>query len=450
MEKFALVTSRARGRFGRVGGMSGTGVKGYANCLVAWIRRYTAGVSLFIMAVGCTATSCGGRTARPRADGGNTDGDAPSEGGMDGSVACLPSAQTAEADASALIILDGGVPLDRVALSLAVARCKYWGRCSPLAAYVVGQCIDAVSQAGSWHFTNCTERGMGNRQCVALAIEFPFPSARVFQAVREGLVRYDPQQESACLQMLLAQSCHGADLWENIPACASTFTCTQNAEAADGGSSVGDAVDGGTICSTLLEPWVTTPGETLLPCSAASDCAEAVWPGGPYCVDGYCAPGLLGDSNYCRFADGVRCEFVDSGEPCDSDAPFLGSAMFATLWGASPTKICSPGLTCRGLTSDGGLGVCSTAQGVGGPCTQDAAITGCGIGLVCQCGICQIPPSRGPCAAGSCQAGVAYCDLVSNTCIPTKQLDGDCTDGPQACPPSLECSSANTCEPYSP
>jgi hypothetical protein len=349
------------------------------------------------------------------------------------------------------VLPDGGVPIDQVAFALAVARCNYWSRCASLAPYVVSQCIQALSQNASWHFTTCSDRSAGNwqdRQCATATVEFLFPNAAIFQAVRDGIVRYDPEQEGACLQQLQSQSCHGSDLWQAISACTHTFTCTPDAEVGDAGSGGGVASDGGTVCSALLNPWVV-PKETLLPCSTASDCTNVTSPGGPYCVDGYCAPGSHGDKDYCQLADGGACEFVDSGQPCDSNPPVLGQ-MWATPWGAWPTKVCSPGLTCAGLTSSGSLGVCSAAQDIGEPCRQGAAIAGCRIGLSCQCGTCQIPPSRGPCDSGSCQIGIAYCDLKSNTCMPVKQMGGDCTAGPQACPPNLECDSENTCQPYSP
>ena len=420
------------------------------------VWRNVSVARVFFFAVAAVAMSCGGMRGGAGPDAGDAGGDARVRGGVDSDfdsgLACQQSSSAAEPEVPTFVIPDGGVPLDQVAFALAVARCNYWSRCAPLAPYVVSQCIQAVSQSGSWHFTTCSDRSAGNwqdRQCFTITVEFPLPSAATFQAVREGLVRYDPEQEGACLRQLQAQSCHGSDLWDNIPACAATFTCSPDAEADDGGSSAGVAVDGGTACAAVLEPWVTTPGETLLPCAGASDCSEAAWPGGPYCVDGYCAPGPLGDSDYCQPADGGVCDFVDSGQPCDSDPPFLGE-MSATPWGAWPTKICSPGLTCSGLTSSGELGVCSAAQDIGGPCTQSAAITGCRIGLSCPCGTCQISPSRGPCASDSCQIGVAYCDLKSNTCVPVKQIGGDCTDGPQACPPDLECDSTSTCRPYSP
>jgi len=398
-----------------------------------WKSLFVSTFCFFVEPV--VVSSCGGEHASAGADAGDAGGDAPALGGVDSGWACRPASDAAEPNLPALVTFDGGVPLGQVAYALAVAHCNYYRRCSPLAPYVVSECIEAVSQIvdrPTWNLDGYFGRG------------YWFPSAALFQAVDMGLVRYDSNQESACLQALQAQSCHGLDLWENIPACVATFTCPPDAEADDGGPSGGVAVDGGTACSAVLEPWVTTPGETLLPCSGTTDCAEATWPGGPYCVDGYCSPGPFGDTYYCPDAEGVGCEFVDAGQPCNSER-VMGGARF---WGAGVRKFCRPGLTCSGITNDGGHGVCSTPQDIGGPCTEDAATTGCLIGLTCQCGTCQIPPSQGPCASGFCQIGVAYCDVKSNVCKPVAQIGGDCTVA--HCSPSLECDSTNTCEPYSP
>ncbi len=399
-------------------------------------RRLTC-LCIFIVVAGCVVAACSGMTTGPRLDGGITDGREPSEGGLETGVTCQPPADANEPGDPLFVSFDGGVPLDQVAFSLAVARCNYWSRCSPLAPYVTSQCVDALSHTGSWQFTTCTQPGAGNRQCFTNTIAFPFPSAAVFQAVRTGLVIYDPEQESACLQLLQAEDCHGTFLWEFAPPCMAAFSCAPDAVFTDAGSRDAGPVDGGMACPPL------SPTTRLLPCSTAGDCTNAPFPGGPYCVDEYCTAGPCGDQ------DAVGCPYVGIGQSCDSDAPFLGISSFATPWGSWPAKVCSPGLTCSGLTNNGGLGVCSTAQDVGGPCTPGAATTGCDIGLICQCGICQIPPSRGPCVDGSCQAGVAFCDLKSNMCVPVRQIGGDCTDA-QQCAPKLGCDSTGTCEPYTP
>jgi len=394
--------------------------------------RIVAGLCFFTVGAGCALSSCGGKNAGFGPDAGDAGRKPALDGGvesaMEGGSACQPPSDMAEPEVPALVTFDGGVPLGQVPFALAVARCNYWNRCSPFAPYVLKECIEALSQTGAW-----THPGG--------AFIYSFPSAGLFQAVDAGVIRYDPEQESACLQALQAQQCHGVDLWEDIPACASAFTCAPDVGGGDaGGSDGGAAADGGTPCSELPKSWWPMPAKTRKPCVADSDCASPALSGTPYCADGYCASEPCGD-----IFNG--CSFVGVGEPCDSDPPLFGQSMRATPWGTWPTSICSPGLTCAGLASNGSLGVCETAQDIGGPCVQDAVITGCSIGLTCQCGTCQVPPSRGPCASGLCQVGVAYCDRKSNLCLPVKQLGYDCADGVEQCAANLVCDGdTNTCQ----
>jgi hypothetical protein len=392
---------------------------------------------VFFWAVGAIVLSCGGSHAGTVPEAGDARTDIPAQvsvdGGFDGGLACQPSSDAAEPELPTFVIPDGGVPLDRVGYALAVARCRYWGRCTPYAPYVVSECVEALSQASMW---NCWTCGGG------ISYPHPFPSAALVQAVAAGIVRYDPDQESACLQALQAQTCHGYDLWETVPACAKVFSCPPDANVGDGGSSDGGAVDGGESCSSLLEGTPAAPRYALLPCSTSSDCAGAAWPGGPSCVDGSCVAGPCGLDSFCGD--------VAAGQPCNGYITGInGSGERLAIGWTQPSRTCLRGLTCIGLTAGGGLGVCAPPQDIGGPCAQDTINAGCLVGLVCQCGTCQLPPSRGPCASNSCQTGVAYCDLKSNTCLPVQQVGGDCTVEGKECPPNLKCDNGS-CERYSP
>jgi hypothetical protein len=140
----------------------------------------------------------------------------------------------------------------------------------------------------------------------------------------------------------------------------------------------------------------------------------------------------------------VPCsQFAGKGESCGADPPFFSAFV--------PRTMCSPGLSCRGLAYDGGLGTCEESQDIGGPCVTEAASTGCKLGLNCQCGTCQIPPSSGTCERGPspCQVGVAFC-YAGTTCLPVQGKGGPCKIGtqpyPEACGPELWCDS-ETCEP---
>lgn len=411
--------------------------------LAAPKRKLVVGLYLF---AGCLVSSCGGHQAttppKARDAGHDVASDVESsDGGLDGGAACHPSSDASEPDVPASITFDGGVPLDQFAHALAVARCNYWSRCFPIAGYVVSQCIEAIGRTGAWNLDTCTRAGLGTDLCYGVGVSFPFPSPALFQAVAAGLVKYDPNQESACLQVLSTQSCHGDFLWENLPACAGVFTCA--AEAVEDGAApdAGGAADGGGGCSGLSLG--AAPGGTMLPCSTAADCT-ATASGDPYCVAGYCA------TDPCGEASSAGCPSADTGQPCNSDPPFLGR-VYGESPATEPVKICLPGLSCTGVTTDGGLGVCAVPQDLGGPCTQTSLITGCRMGLICQCGTCQLPPSRGSCASGDCEVGVSYCDLASNTCLPVAQIGGDCYPGGQpVCAPDLACDSdSDTCQPNS-
>ncbi len=270
-------------------------------------------------------------------------------------------------------------------------------------------------------------------------LESTFPDPALFEAIAAGRVTYDPQRESACLEALQAESCMARVLVENLPACAGVFSCAAgigDAGVPDGGTpDSGPPADGGAGCSALFPNF--TP---LVPCTTDSDCSGArrLPPGGPFCVGGYCFADSCGDY------EPVACSsFVGAGQSCDSDPPSPNG-----LDQAEHTRFCSPGLTCQGLSGDGGVGVCATPQDIGGPCVEGTQVTGCLSGLACECGVCRLPPSSGPCASGLCEVGVAYCDLSTNICRPVVQVGGACLDVVIPCAPNLRCDpTTNTCQP---
>ncbi len=397
--------------------------------------------------LGAGAWSCGtgtGAGASGNDAGGDAHADAsPSDAGIEG---CQPASDASEPDVPALPIVDGGVQLDQAAVATAIVQCTYWSRCSALAAYELAQCIDAYSKTGSWTYVECmplVQPSASGQQCfairdTAIGSSVAYPGTGLLAAVGSGLVTYDPRQEAACLQALAAKPCGGEGLYFDDPACLAAFSCATDASAQDGGSA----------CAAFG----LGPGRQLLPsCTMDSDCpAEAGTPfAGPHCRGGYCL------ASPCDFAspgpDG-GCEApAGAGQPCDSDPPRLGATWLATPWGTLPTRSCLNGLTCRGLSPDGGLGTCVEAQEIGGPCSEGVASSGCALGLVCECGECQMPPSRGPCVEGTCQVGVAYCDPQSDTCEPVRGIGGDCSAGPWMCAAALACdSTSNTCQPVTP
>jgi hypothetical protein len=305
-------------------------------------------------------------------------------------------------------------------------ECEYWAKCSPLAPFVVNDCVQALSQLPqSWNY-------------VLGEFASSFPSVALFQAIDAGSIRYDPVQANACLQALREQSCHGFELWGAAP-CDGMFSCATGGQVEDAGPS---------CLAGLGFPF----GNDWPTCSTAGDCSDAAV--GPYCFDGHCVSAPCGNYVY----GATQCSaVVGVGEPCDSDPPFLGGQVLA---GTAP---CAAGLTCRGFASeDGGLGVCAKPEDVRGSCVANAAITGCATGLVCpQCGQCAFPPNSGACSSGQasspisfefalgrCQYGVSYCDQpqTGGTCHPVIQAGGNCNPNYAVCASTLVCSETmSTC-----
>lgn len=367
---------------------------------------------------GVSLSACGGGKSAAR----DAAAIAPSDG-------CSPSDAGEPAAVPAHISYDGGVPIDRLAGALALVRCNYLAKCFSLAPYVVGECVEQMTEGSQWVFSRSCTTAPNETICESSVLGTPFPTPAVFDAIAAGQITYDPQRESACLEALQAEGCVAKVLFEGLPVCAGVFSCA---------AGVGDAgaPDGGAAgCSAL--PIAFTP---VLPCTTDRDCSGDGGPpfGGPFCVGGYCFADSCGD-----FQSVACASLVGAGQACDADPPSPNGFNEETH-----TRFCSPGLVCQGLTGDGGVGVCATPQDIGGPCVAAAQITGCLSGLACECGVCRLPPSTGPCASGLCEVGVAYCDLTSNTCRPVAQVGGACLGQQVPCAPNLTCdSTTNTCQP---
>ena len=127
--------------------------------------------------------SCGGQRVHSRTDAGDAGNkDLATERDSTEALACQGSPDAQEPDTPSFIDFDHGVPLDQVPFALAAARCNYWSGCTHLAPYVVGQCIEALSHTGAWHFTACTEDILRNGQltgyhlqCAGETIRFGYP-----------------------------------------------------------------------------------------------------------------------------------------------------------------------------------------------------------------------------------------------------------------------------------
>jgi len=385
-----------------------------------------------LLVAGVSVSSCGG-TVLPRSDASNAstvdahaDASEQDVGSTSDGGACATLLDVAEPPPIVQVDLDGGVPLQQSALAEAIVYCNYLSRCSAMATYMVNECIMALSQNDSWTYSECDPRppAFADYECTSVQ-NIHAHRATLLAEVEAGLVTYDPIAEAACLSAQQEEPCSGVSPWFKGAPCATVFSCA--ADPGDAGVRDAGAMDGAG-CTNLR-----TSQPALESCTTASDCADAS--AGPYCVRGYCYDAPCGDHFGCL-------RFVGEGAPCDSNPPTLGNV-------TSPGNLrCAPGLTCRGAPGDGGVGTCATPQDVAGPCLMGTAISGCALGLICQCGKCQIPPSEGTCAVNTCKPGVAYCDPKTNTCVPVQAAGADCTaEMAQACAPNLVCdATTNMCE----
>jgi hypothetical protein len=360
---------------------------------------------------------CGGG-GDPAPDGGSG-ADAPGEGRSD-ATACMPQSDAGDPAVPALEV-DGGVALGDLARGLALARCAYVGKCWSLAGYVVNECVQALTEGDGWSFGTCDETNVDILCEVASWSGFSLVGTDLLRAVAAGEIQYDSARAASCLQELAQQACRSP--WPVLGAasdCGGVFTCAADAGVPDAGGDAGaSAPDAG--------------GD-----AGASSDGGACAPLAPW------AQGPPPPADSCTILDG--CSFLAAGASCDSDPPLLGSSLGATPAGQIPKAICAPGLVCQGLSASGGLGTCVPPQDVGGPCVEAFRGAGCMVGLICQCGTCQLAPTTGPCASGYlCKIGEAYCDLDTATCEPVKMIGDDCSQsGVTSCAPNAICQ--GTCE----
>ncbi|MCL2448842.1 MAG: hypothetical protein FWD17_07845 [Polyangiaceae bacterium] len=332
------------------------------------------------------------------------------------------------------IAVDAGVAIEDYVRALAIARCGHFSRCAGLAPYVVNECVDALVMLGVWTYWNCTP----NAACDGSTLKYNQNPALLLQGVAAGILQYDAQRAGQCVAALLAEGCADPLLIETIPDCLGVFACA-TADAGSGGAADGGADnDGGYAgftCKGLLPSWV--PVST---CASATDCN----PQGQQCVGGIC------NASACELTDtevlpdsGLSCTaYAQVGDPCIGNASKFIAEKYPPGWQDSATGRCAPGLACTGQV-DGGLGTCVTPQDVGASCSS---IDECRLGLACACGVCQIPPSSGPCADGRCMTGVAYCDFAHDVCKPVHLEGESCADGDQSCAPGLTCPDDVHCE----
>ena len=371
-------------------------------------------------------------------------------GGLGGAqVQCAGGAGGAPGEPSPESIdVSGGVPVEQFRHAMAIARCSYWGRCSNLAPYVVNQCIDALTAGQPWTYQECAGT-LGSGGCTTASTRYTQPTPELLRGVEYGTVHYDPDAAGRCIGVLQGQACIYPFLVEWLPACAAVFTCPSGSSAAGGAGgaseapggagggggegSVGRAGGGGGAWHFRLSLSLPPPTPPPHVCATDADCADVtVAPQGPYCVSGLCA------DSPCGLFDADCVSFAQVGEDCSFDAPGLAHGNNLVLSGT-----CAPGLACQGAIRAVRDGICVVPHDVGGAC---ASTVGCLRGLACLCGVCELPPTAGPCADGLCRVGPAFCDFSSLTCGSTRTSGASCSDATNACTPGLVCDAqASSC-----
>ncbi len=370
-------------------------------------------------------TGLGGRAGS--ADARDVDASGAARDGGTADASCSPPTDLTPEPAPRQIALDGGVPIEQLAYARALARCDYQRRCFGAATYLTNGCVDSVASIGSWGYQFCNGSPTA---CSGRSSNFLLPNSALLNAVATGVVRYYPAQEARCMAALLAQGCASDQLIEAIAECTGIFGCPP---PADGGTA--PTTDGGATCTQFI------PAEYQIwhTCTTDADCVGQTSPQGPDCVAGFCAP------TPCGIDIGGCTSLATAGQACAS------SYLSLVMTGDTVTSaMCAPGLNCQRPPASGPpcvvapgnacpgvpLGTCVVPVDVGGACTDDA---NCKPGLACACGICEIPPSTGPCLNGNCQAGAAYCDIHSDTCQPVRPKGASCADAVLGCAPGLDC-----------
>lgn len=235
-------------------------------------------------------------------------------------------------------------------------------------------------------------------------------------AIDAGAVTYDPQAAAACLQAPWTlcdrylptgpEACFRV-FTPTVAAggtCRSALDCVSGACDFDGGACPGTchAGSGGHFHACGWDGDAACGGHPEQ-CNGA----RCGFPSGGSCpFEGYCAPSLF-CSRPGSGADGTCTPRADLGNPCGFEQDHLADF-------DSPSRLCQPGLACRGraLLVDGGVrpGSCAPLLQLGDACPslradEVANVSSCRLGLECSCGRC-VPAQAGYCAKfpGACQA----------------------------------------------
>jgi hypothetical protein len=269
--------------------------------------------------------------------------------------------------------------------------------------------------------------------------------------------------------------------------CSAAGCCLSSVEGteADTGTTGGTTGTTGGTSSGTSGSTTGTSGSIGSPCYNDTDCPGATCAFTDPCP-GKCVP-YLTEGEMCGWlsdgsgptggcAPGFYCDpraLACLADPLPDAGSYVDAGAFCSIFGPS----CNPGLFCMGIFPDNG--VCSPIVGEGGPCPPGDAANGCDQGLICKgfgfepdggtclppmdaggpclvgadgdgssgclwglvClgGICQVPPSSGPCLPPpevfECDLATSFCDSSTNSCVPKLAQGGACTG-------DLECASS--------
>lgn len=303
-------------------------------------------------------------------------------------------------------------------------------------------------------------------------------TAGVFsRTVSAGRVVFNAGQAQGCLEAIGGLGCPAyADAFDvsalNPPACRAAL----RGNIATGASCYGtnECVDG--FCDLSSE----CPGTCVAYAESGDACSDGPCDPSMSCIKGKCAA-RLASGTPCTSNGDCQTEFFCSGKSHKCTNYGLGSVgstcatiddcaqgsycLYQSGIGTCTAQVqagancgedvdhvavvdseCAQGLICARYSYNStrkvaAPGICAVPSDVGGPCiaikSTLAGNTGCLSGLVCQAGLCAIPPTSGKCvddpAGPQCDARAAYCD-AGGTCRVLLNKGKACAD-------SLQCKS---------
>jgi hypothetical protein len=256
--------------------------------------------------------------------------------------------------------------------------------------------------------------------------------------------------ESFCLSYYgyayqLLGICFGinASLVQLLPA----VVCKPILQSVGTGHIVYDRASGATCLSELAAVWPPTAAFCASSDTPPGDCASALVPQVP--LAGACAT-IDPDYGINECAGGGYCDEGSVLYACSGTCKsFLDVGAACTFEGQQ----CTSGTTCTASMLSPGqcvsrVGAGQSCEGPGGP--ECLSPTRCVGGSATVAGVCQTPPTSGPCAYSYECARSTVCAGPSGNrqCSPPKQNGATCTPGNSECSASSHCTAAGICDDH--